>query len=82
MFARARIDARTHARTDGRTENIQPPAESLGWKREGTTTATRYDTIRDAILTCARKPTRVSLIYRTEPTSKKWKQKKLNSKKG
>ena len=26
----------------------------------------RYDTIRDAILTCARKPTRVSLIYRTE----------------
>ena len=31
----------------------------------------RYDTIRDAILTCARKPTRVSLIYRTEPTTKK-----------
>ena len=29
-----------------------------------------YDTIRDAILTCARKPTRVSLIYRTEPTTK------------
>jgi len=28
-------------------------------------------TIRDAILTCARKPTRVSLIYRTEPTTKK-----------
>ena len=27
----------------------------------------RYDTIRDAILTCARKATRVSLIYRTEP---------------
>jgi len=26
----------------------------------------RYDTIRDAILTCSRKPTRVSLIYRTE----------------
>jgi len=31
----------------------------------------RYDTIRDAILTCARKPTKVSLIYRTEPTTKK-----------
>jgi len=30
----------------------------------------RYDTIRDAILTCARKPT-VSLIYGTEPTTKK-----------
>jgi len=28
------------------------------------------DTIRDAMLTCARKPTRVSLIYRTEPTTK------------
>ena len=26
----------------------------------------RYDTIRDAILTCAQKPTCVSLIYRTE----------------
>jgi len=31
----------------------------------------RYDTIPDGILTCARKPTRVSLIYRTEPTAKK-----------
>ena len=31
----------------------------------------RYDTIRDAILTCARKPTLVSLIYRTETTTKK-----------
>ena len=30
-----------------------------------------YDTIRDTILTCARKPTYVSLIYRTEPTTKK-----------
>jgi len=33
--------------------------------------ANAYDTIRDAILTCARKPTGVSLIYRTEPTTKK-----------
>jgi len=32
-----------------------------------------YDTIRDAILTCARKPTWVSLTYRTETTTKKWK---------
>jgi len=31
----------------------------------------RYDTIRDTILTCARKPTKVSLIYRTETTTKK-----------
>ena len=33
----------------------------------------RYDTIRDAILTCARKPTWVSLIYRMQPTTKKCK---------
>ena len=33
----------------------------------------RYDTIRDAILMCARKPTRASLIYHTEPTTKKCK---------
>ena len=31
----------------------------------------RYDTIEDAILTCARKLTYVSLIYRTEPTTEK-----------
>jgi len=36
----------------------------------------RYDTIRDAILTCALKPTWVSLIYRTEPTTKKCKNRK------
>jgi len=30
-----------------------------------------YDTIRGAILTCARKPTRVGLVYRTEPTTNK-----------
>ena len=41
----------------------------------------RYDTIRDAFLTCAQKPTRVSLIYRTESTTKKWKTEKLKSKK-
>jgi len=40
----------------------------------------RYDTIRDAILTCARKPTRVSLIYRTETTTKNCKTEKLKSK--
>ena len=38
--------------------------------------ASRYDTIRDAILTCARKPTWVSLIYCTEPTTKKCKNRK------
>jgi len=34
------------------------------------------DTIRDAILTCVRKSTWVSLIYRTEPTTKKCKNRK------
>jgi len=36
----------------------------------------RYDTIRDAILTCAQ----VSLIYRTERTTKKWEKENLVSK--
>ena len=31
----------------------------------------RYDTIRDAVSTCAPKLARVSLIYRTETTTKK-----------
>ena len=31
----------------------------------------QYDTIRHAMWTCARKPTWVSLIYRTEPTTLK-----------
>ena len=44
-------------------------------------TAIRYDTIRDAILTCARKPTWVDLIYRMETTTKIVKtEKKLKSK--
>jgi len=41
----------------------------------------RYDTIRDVILTCNQKLTWVSLIYRTDPTTKKWKTEKLKSKK-
>ena len=41
----------------------------------------RYDAIRDAILTCARKPTWVSLIYRTQPTTKKCKNRKTKSRK-
>ena len=35
--------------------------------------------IRDAILMSARKPTRVSLIYHMESTTKKYKRKKLKS---
>ena len=40
----------------------------------------RYDTIRDVILTCARKPTWIGLIYRTETTTKNCKTEKLKSK--
>jgi len=41
-----------------------------------------YDTTWDAILTCTRKPTWVSLIYSTEPTTRKCKTEKLKSKNG
>jgi len=37
--------------------------------------------MRDVVLTCAQKLTHVSLIYRTEPTSKKRKTEKVKSKK-
>jgi len=36
----------------------------------------RYDIIRDAIFTCNQKLTWVSLIYSTEPTTEKWKNRK------
>jgi len=39
----------------------------------------RYDTIRDVILACARKPTWVSLTYRTETTTKKCRTEKVKS---
>jgi len=42
---------------------------------------TSLDTIQYAILTCARKPTCVSLIYRTETTTKNCKTERLKSKK-
>ena len=55
--------------------------ESSPARDRRSTTVPRHHTIRDAILVCARKPTWVSLIYRTEPTTKKCKTKKLKSKK-
>ena len=48
---------------------------------DGSTTVVsviRYDTIRDASLTCARKPTWVGSTYRTEPTTKKCKKTQKN----
>ena len=62
----ARTIASTHCRLHSRHSTIQYEI--------------RY-TIREAILTCAGKPTRVSLIYRTEPTTKKCKTEKVKSKK-
>ena len=58
-----------------------PPLESWGTSGAVNTDTIRYDTIRDAVLKCAQKPTQVTLIYRTEPTTKKWKTAKLKSKK-
>ena len=53
--------------------------DHLRLRRQGA--CIRYDTIRDAILTCARNPTWVSLIYRTQPTTKKCKNRKTKSRK-
>jgi len=50
--------------------------DGVNWAYSMMSSASRYDTIRDAILTCARKPTRVGLIYRTEPTTEKCKNRK------
>ena len=62
---------------------------SLCWSKGGNATCAGwqcdhsvipYDTIRDAILTCARKPTWVGLIYRMQTTTKNCKTEKLKSK--
>jgi len=46
------------------------------WQSSKGYTKLDYDTIRDAMLMCNQKLTGVSLIYRKEPTNKKWKKKK------
>jgi len=61
-------------------QSTHPAADFCTWNITEFNTLV-HDTIRDAILTCAQKLTRVSLIYRTEPTTKKWKTGKLKSKK-
>ena len=64
------------------TEEISVPLLSPKPEPEATNDRQQLDvnnTIQDAILTCARKPTRVSLIYRTEPASKKCKTDMLRS---
>jgi len=52
-------------RVQDQEEDQRGPGERLSER------TVKLDTIRDTILTCARKPTQVSLIYRTEPTTKK-----------
>jgi len=52
----------------------------MGYLFTGLGDVYHHDTIRDAILTRAPKPTRVSLIYRTEPTTKKWTKKRKSKK--
>ena len=60
------------AHKTNRTEQIQKYVLIVPTARSRIRVRTiRYDTIRDAILTCARKLTWVSLVYRTEPTNKK-----------
>ena len=70
-----------HPRTADHTFYIETASQQLHPVPRAIISITiQYDT-RDAVLTCALKPTWVNLIYRTEPTAKKWKTKKLKSKK-
>ena len=62
----------------GRRHRTQPARYCNTHRRSADTI--RYDTIPDAILTCVRKPTWVSLIYRTEPTTKRCKNRRKKQK--
>ena len=64
---------RSSLRRNGAVSSWWTP--SSGRTRRDSCLTIRHDTIRDVILTCAQKPTWVSLTYRTESTTKKWKQK-------
>ena len=69
----------THTHADCHTDHVTS-RRSPSINRKFTVLQIRYDTIRDAILTCARKPTWIGLIYRTETTTKNCKTEKLKSK--
>ena len=63
------------ASTDGRSQSRSAVSGALlqvPWTltSTGQRSFAAYDTIRDAILTCARRLTGFSLIYRTVPTTK------------
>ena len=49
------------------------------WSSTSLSQGMRHDTIRYAVLTCARKPIWVGLIYRTETTTRNCKTEKLKS---
>jgi len=73
LLSKAYIGLHTYKHT---YNNIRPPIKGAVMH----TAYFSYDTIRDAILTCARKPTWIGLIYRTETTTKNCKTEKLKSK--
>ena len=78
-FEPVRVD-RTVGQADGRSVSVGRRLErDLHVLGRRSVDSLRYDTIRDAILTCARKPTWISLIYRTQPTTKKCKNRKTKS---
>jgi len=68
--------------TTARISNISKADRFAVFHRYLSSIGLRYDTIQNTILTCARKLTWVSLIYRTEPTAKKCKTRKLKCKNG
>ena len=59
---------------------VGSPTQRVGSGPEKSDPWSTLDTIRDDVLTCARKPTRVGLIYRTETTTKNCKTEKLEGK--
>ena len=80
---RGRPGERRHLRSAGRlsaTFTWSWSCSSRTTVQFGSVEFSWYDTIRDATLTFARKPTWVSLIYRTETTTKKCKTEKLKVK--
>ena len=60
-----RHQADTHLRHAVRQRATAAACSSVPRRQRARLGQSRYDTIRDAILTCAREPTWVSLIYRT-----------------
>ena len=75
------FDNRMQRRSTGLSSRVVSASDGgvRGSRFESRRWQLRYDTIRDAILTCARKPTWVGLIYCTETTTENCKTEKLKS---